>query len=626
MPSLTAVLRSRHDVIAVVTRPDAPTGRGRTLLQSPVARVAASAGVEVLKPRSAADPTLRTALSDRAPDAGVVVAYGALLRPAVLDIPRHGWVNLHFSLLPAWRGAAPVAAAIRAGDDMTGATTFLLDEGLDTGPVYGVMTEPIDPRDTAGELLDRLAPHGGDLLVATLDGIEDGTLEPRPQPAEGVSYAPKITVAAARIDWTQSATAVDRHVRAMTPDPGAWTETPWGRLRLGPVTPIEDDANAPDGLQPGALVAERRRVLVGTGAGVVRLEHAHASGSPPHACGRLGARRTSARRDRPRGPGRGGRVTESSDHGQASGRRHVARRGRPRAATPADRGRSRDGERGRRGPASRPPTRRPPEVDPARQAALDVLAAVRARGAYANLTLPPLLTERGITGRDAALATELTYGTCRTLGQLDAVHGACGDREVERLDGAVVDALRLGTYQLLHTRIPPHAAVSATVELVRAGERPGAAGYVNAVLRRVSEADLASWVDRLAPDEERRPARPTRGGARAPAVDRRGLRRRPRRRPAAPRTGGGAGRRRRARRRPPRRASRNDRPRPSSPRRPAARPPGSRRTACTCPAATPVGSPRSWTAGRRSRTRARSSSRSRWRRSRLTGPTRAGST
>ncbi len=196
----------------------------------------------------------------------------------------------------------------------------------------------------------------------------------------------------------------------------------------------------------------------------------------------------------PEGPATGG-----------AGRRHVARRDRARATPPPDRGRTRDRDRGGRGPAGRPATRRPPQVDPARQVALDVLAAVRGRGAYANLTLPGLLTQRGITGRDAALATELTYGTCRALGQLDAVHGSCGDRELARLDGEVVDALRLGTYQLLHTRIPPHAAVSATVELVRAGERPGAAGYVNAVLRRVSEADLATWVERLAPDERTDP-------------------------------------------------------------------------------------------------------------------------
>lgn len=157
-------------------------------------------------------------------------------------------------------------------------------------------------------------------------------------------------------------------------------------------------------------------------------------------------------------------------------------------------------QRGPTGPRRRPGTRRPPAVDPARQVALDLLAAVREDGAYANLALPDLIVGAGLHGRDAALATELSYGTCRALGQLDAIIGACGDRGLGDLDGAVLDALRLGAYQLLRTRIPPHAAVSATVDLVRAGRRPGAAGYVNAVLRRVAEADLDSWVARLAPD------------------------------------------------------------------------------------------------------------------------------
>ncbi len=269
MPSLTAVLGSRHDVVAAVTRPDARSGRGRGLTASPVAGVAAAAGVEVLKPASAADPAFVDALRRLSPDAAVVVAYGALVRPAVLGIPRHGWVNLHFSLLPAWRGAAPVQAAIRAGDEITGASTFRLDPGMDTGPVYGVITEAIRPRDTAGELLDRLATAGAALLVATLDGIDDGSLSARPQPADGVSHAPKITVEDARVDWSRPATAVDRHVRAMTPDPGAWTGSPSGRLRVGPVEPLAADDTPP--LAPGELRAERRRVLVGTGTGPVAL-------------------------------------------------------------------------------------------------------------------------------------------------------------------------------------------------------------------------------------------------------------------------------------------------------------------------------------------------------------------
>lgn len=173
------------------------------------------------------------------------------------------------------------------------------------------------------------------------------------------------------------------------------------------------------------------------------------------------------------------------------------RRPRPAGGRPHKPGRS-TGQRPS-GPPRRPPTRRPPVVDEARQAALDVLAAVRSRGAYANLVLPPILRDRGLYGRDAALATELAYGSCRALGQLDAIIGACGDRAFEDLDGVVIDALRLGAYQLLHTRVPLHAAVSSVVELVRAGDRPGAAGYVNAVLRRIAEADLETWIDRIAP-------------------------------------------------------------------------------------------------------------------------------
>lgn len=185
-------------------------------------------------------------------------------------------------------------------------------------------------------------------------------------------------------------------------------------------------------------------------------------------------------------------MTPSADDGHRADRPHRSGAGRP-SRPPGGR------SRGSSGPTRRPSTTRPPAVDPARQAALDVLRAVREDAAYANLALPALLRERGVTGRDAALATELTYGTCRALGQLDAIVASCGSRPQSELDGAVVDALRLGAYQLLHTRIPPHAAVSATVDLVRAGPRPGAAGYVNAVLRRVTEHDIDGWIARLAP-------------------------------------------------------------------------------------------------------------------------------
>lgn len=175
--------------------------------------------------------------------------------------------------------------------------------------------------------------------------------------------------------------------------------------------------------------------------------------------------------------------------------------GRPRRRPTTGQG-ERGRQRGSSGPPRHPQTRRPPEPDQARQAALDLLGAVRARGAYANLTLPGILNERRLSGRDAALATELAYGSCRALGQLDAVIAACGDRAITALDGIVLDALRLGAYQILRTRIPPHAAVSATVDLVRASDKPGGAGYVNAVLRRISEADLDTWIERLAPDAD----------------------------------------------------------------------------------------------------------------------------
>lgn len=266
LPSLRALLDSRHEVVAVLTRPDAPAGRGRRLAASPVAEVAADAGLEVLKPPRPSDPAFLARLAELAPDACPIVAYGGLIPRAALDIPRFGWVNLHFSLLPAWRGAAPVQHAIRHGDDFTGAATFLLEEGLDTGPVFGVVTEQIRPTDTTGDLLDRLAQGGARLLVATLDGIEDGELRPVPQSPDDVSLAPKVTVDDARVDWSVPALAVDRQVRSCTPSPGAWTTFRGERLRLGPV-----QLDADEGLAPGELAVHRTGVHVGTGSSAVRL-------------------------------------------------------------------------------------------------------------------------------------------------------------------------------------------------------------------------------------------------------------------------------------------------------------------------------------------------------------------
>lgn len=267
VPSLRALLESRHDVVAALTRPDAPTGRGRRLASSPVAAVAEAAGIEVLKPARPRDAEFLARLAEISPDCAPIVAYGGLIPKAALDLPKHGWVNLHFSLLPAWRGAAPVQHAVLAGDDLTGACTFRLEEGLDTGPVYGRLTELIHPTDTSGDLLARLAESGARLLVATLDGIEDGALRAEPQPAEGVSLAPKLTVDDAQIDWSAPALRVDRLVRACTPAPGAWTVFRGERLKVRPVR-LDPET---DRLGPGEIDAGRDAVRVGTGSHVVRL-------------------------------------------------------------------------------------------------------------------------------------------------------------------------------------------------------------------------------------------------------------------------------------------------------------------------------------------------------------------
>ena len=268
VPSLQRLIDSpHHDVVAVLTRPDAAAGRRGKPAPSPVAQLAIEAGIPLLRTARPNTAEFVAELGEFAPECCAVVAYGALLGPELLAVPLHGWINLHFSLLPAWRGAAPVQAAIDAGDTVTGATTFSLDAGLDTGPVYGVLTETIRPRDTAGELLDRLAVAGAGLLATTLDGIADGALAPVPQPAEGVSLAPKITVEQARVRWDLPAHVVDRRIRAVTPAPGAWTMVGDLRVKIGPVT--VDDTGEPS--PPGEFRIERSGVRVGTATAPVLL-------------------------------------------------------------------------------------------------------------------------------------------------------------------------------------------------------------------------------------------------------------------------------------------------------------------------------------------------------------------
>lgn len=281
LPTLRALLDSRHEVGAVVTRPDAAAGRGRQLRPSPVAAFAHEHGIEVLAPVSPSEPEFLDRLRAIAPQCCPIVAYGALLRRQALDIPPFGWINLHFSVLPAWRGAAPVQRAIMAGDEVTGATVFSLVEELDAGPVLGVITERIRDDDTAGALLSRLADQGARLVVDVLDHIEDGDIGAVTQSQDAVSYAAKLSVDDARVRWDLPAFTIDRLIRGCTPAPGAWTEFAAAdaepvHLKLGPVAVT--DART---LAPGEVAVGKHEVVVGTGTTDVRLGTVQPRGKKP---------------------------------------------------------------------------------------------------------------------------------------------------------------------------------------------------------------------------------------------------------------------------------------------------------------------------------------------------------
>ena len=272
--ALEKLIASRHEVAAVITRPDARRGRGRTLHPSPVKALAEKHGIEVLTPSTLKPGTedgdaLRARLAELSPEAIPVVAYGNLITEDLLHVPTHGWVNLHFSLLPAWRGAAPVQASIAAGDEVTGASTFRIDKGLDTGDILATLEERIQPTDTADDLLTRLAYAGADLLVETMDGLEDGSISPQPQEGEA-TYAHKIATEDARIEWAAPADVIDRHIRAHTPGPGAWTLLGESRLKVGPIS-LADGESGASALRPGEVRVGKKEVLVGTGSTAVRL-------------------------------------------------------------------------------------------------------------------------------------------------------------------------------------------------------------------------------------------------------------------------------------------------------------------------------------------------------------------
>ena len=272
VPSLDALVQAGFDVVAVLTRPDAPVGRKRVLTPSPVAQRAAELGIDVIH-AAKVDSDVTARIAAFTPDVAAIVAYGGLIPPAALDVPPHGWINLHFSLLPAWRGAAPVQRAVIAGDDVTGAVTFQLEAGLDTGPVFGTLTESVGPEDTAGALLERLSHSGAVLLAQTLSAVDAGQTAPQPQHGD-VSLAPKLTLEDGRIDWHQPALAIGRRARGVTPEPGAWTTLDGPRVKLEPVRRRPDVTD----LSPGTLILSGKSVLAGTGSHAVELTRIQPAG------------------------------------------------------------------------------------------------------------------------------------------------------------------------------------------------------------------------------------------------------------------------------------------------------------------------------------------------------------
>jgi methionyl-tRNA formyltransferase len=268
-----------HQLVGVLTRPDAPTGRGKRLVPSPVAETADSLGLPVLKSGTAKSVEVTDWVSGLAADAAVVVAYGGLIPENLLQVPVHGWLNVHYSLLPRWRGAAPVQHAIMAGDRETGVSVFKLVPELDAGPVYRQVTHQIS-RQTAGELLEELTGVGAAAAAVVLDDLAAGTARAEPQPDEGISYAAKLSVADGELNWSRAAVELERQVRACNPNPMAWTRiTPDAEPQRLRVLMAEVD---PGGrLEPGVFRITKRSVAVGTASGDLRLSTVQPQGKRP---------------------------------------------------------------------------------------------------------------------------------------------------------------------------------------------------------------------------------------------------------------------------------------------------------------------------------------------------------
>lgn len=276
VPSLQALAAGPHDVVAVVTREDAPQGRKRVITPTPVADAAGELGIPVLKANRLG--SLADDLAALAPDLGVVVAYGGLIREPILSLPRLGWINLHFSLLPRWRGAAPVQRAVMAGDDVTGAAVFQLVPELDAGPVFGRIEQPIGRSQTAGHLLGMLAESGAKLLADVVDALDAGTARAMPQEGE-VTLAPKLELEDGRLEWTATAEELDARIRGTSPEPGAFAWVDDARLKVLDAVVAHEDA----ALSPGTFELRGGRLLVGTATRPLHLVTVHPAGKRPMA-------------------------------------------------------------------------------------------------------------------------------------------------------------------------------------------------------------------------------------------------------------------------------------------------------------------------------------------------------
>ena len=272
VPSLRALIASQHEVVAVVTREDSPQGRRGTLTPTPVAEVAAEHGIPVIKANRLAGAATER-ITELGADLGVIVAYGGLVREPLLSAPEHGWINLHFSLLPRWRGAAPVQRAIIAGDETTGAMVFQLVPELDAGDVFGSITEPIGRFQTAGGLLDTLAASGAQLLERVVDGIADGSARAEPQVGV-VTLAPKLTLDDGLVPWHSDAETVTQVIRGVTPEPGAFTMLDGARFKIIEARIARDAPRLP----PGQLAQEGKLILIGTATDPVELVTVHPAG------------------------------------------------------------------------------------------------------------------------------------------------------------------------------------------------------------------------------------------------------------------------------------------------------------------------------------------------------------